>query len=197
MSDPDILTTPAFAVPYVREGGPAYKLRLAQQQQATQLETILAGRAPVPDVATLAAEVSARSTADTALGNRLTAVEPDTAWTTFPIVGAPYMVSATVAGTGGTGNSPTLGIRKGAGSRAYMRGWASASGAIAAGGVLTLGPGHLLAKFRPPHPVTVWPQQVSGTPLRFEVNPDGTMRNLTAITSGTFLNFDGISWNLA
>src|SRR5919205_2974737 len=109
MSDPDIPTTAAFAVPYVREGGPAYKLRLAQQQQAERLDLVLQGRAPVPDVATLAAEVAARTSADNALATRLTAVEPDTAWTTFPIVGAPYMVSATVAGTGGTGNSPTLG----------------------------------------------------------------------------------------
>jgi len=97
--------TPVFQLPYLTDLDPAADIGVVSQRLAERIDSVMTGRAVDPQLSTLQQEIAARSTADTALGNRVGVLEaaaalgipvasmrgagsyslPNSAWTGLPM----------------------------------------------------------------------------------------------------------------
>lgn len=168
-----MITTPIYG--FIRPDSSDYADQLGDDMGATvdTLEAVLAGLgvpAP-PGTAPLAAEVTARAAADTALGNRATALEtltnPSPATGTSPFPYAANFTDYTAA--------PWSGLRYWRrGGVVTLSGPIKAAAATAAGALV----GTLPAGFRPPITMQVV-SVTSGT--TFYLAPDGTLTSQVAL----------------
>lgn len=167
-----ILTTKNYGIAYCDDTTALKDLATVTQQVATTLDAALGrgGVAPV-DASSLAAEVSARTAADTALGNRTTALE-----TLLNPSPAPGQTSELPYGTGFTGykSTPWTGVRYWRrGSVVTIAGPLLTTAATAANAVV----GTVPVGFRPPIGLQVLSLN-TGTILT--LNTDGTLQLNTA-----------------
>lgn len=189
-----VQTTPIYGLQYIGVGEPLRGTRLALENSMKKVEEALSNggvaATGATDLLTLSGRVSTLET-------KMTAVE-GAGWTTFPLVGAPYMSHFTYTGLSGGGSAAQLQMRLKNGA-VQLRGWTQILTSNASGGIWTAGPAHLPAAYRPPNVVTIHVPRNDGTLARLEVSPDGTLRNNSALSSvtGQYLCFDGVGWGLS
>lgn len=128
-----------------------------------------------------------------------------TPWATVPLLGNAfinhYQIPAN-AGASGVASVPTVQVRK-EGRRAVMRGWSFSSSGHAAGAAGTTGAlltgGLMPVALRPAtYAVNLYPR-LDGTTigtLRFELNPSGQLYAMRAVAANSYVNWDGVSWDL-
>lgn len=181
------LTTPLFGLKYLAVGEPARNTRQVLEDNAKTVEAALVVRGVTPPaVVDLAAEASARASADAALDTRLQVLEPG-AWTALSLVGgySSYAAPATY---------PVVSYRK-EGRRAWLRGWLLNSGAVAGNTAVTSSP--LPVPLRPVGSnATLWVTTDTGTLRRFEVRTDGHLYTFGALTASTYINLEPGTWAL-
>lgn len=179
--------TPIFGLKYPVVGEPIKTTRQILEDNAKSVEAALAGRVVVPDVSTLAAEVGARSAADTALSNRVTVLEPG-GWTTLQLAAAFSAYTAS-----GAYPVPAYRIE---GHRVFMRGWLTNAGAVAALGPITSTPLNLAAR-----PIgtsaTLTAFTDTSAAKRLELQTSGNLLTYVALAAGTYLNLELCTWGLA
>lgn len=128
-----------------------------------------------------------------------------TPWATVPLLGNAFINHVQIAanqGAGGVLSVPTVQVRK-EGRRAVMRGWSYSSSGHAAGAAGTTGAlltGALMpAALRPvTYSAYLWPRLDGATVAtpRFELTPGGQLYAMRAVAAGSYLNWDGVSWDL-
>lgn len=178
-------STPVFGLKYPVDTDDLADVATLVEQAVRSIEAALIGRVVVPDVTTLQQEIGARAAADTALANRLTALEP-TAWGTVPWVGAPYFTHDPGA------NQPPVQYRK-EGKRVFVRGWGTTgTSAVASGSAISSA---LPAAFRPPERTTSWAMRnAGGVAMRVDIMPDGSILVMEPIAANSYINFATVSW---
>ena len=192
-----ILTEPLYGIAYCDPDTALTDLATVSQQAATTTAAALQrGGVVPPGAADLTAEASTRANADTALSNRITALEGPPAWQPLTLATgwANYTGAATFTTPGG-GPYQASAYRAAPGG-ARMRGWIQTTAAVAAGSKVNLSA--LLAAFRPSgQGRTLWPVgEASPFNYRFELHTDGFIYTVRALASGVFLNLDQVSWTL-
>lgn len=185
----------AYALPYADADTPLVDLAVVSEQLATEIGGALArgGVAP-PGAADLAAEANTRAAADTALGNRVTAVE-SSAWSTWALSAGLASYTGTVGAAPNTLAGPydVHGWRT-SGTRIWLRGWIQTTAAVAA--FSALNSVALPSAARPAKARALW-ASVDGAPptlARLEVGTDGFIRTYRALATGAYLNLDTVSY---
>jgi hypothetical protein len=193
-----ILHTTNYGIAYIDAQTPLSQLADASQQAAQTIDTALGHGGVAPfDVTSLAAEVAARQSADTALGNRVTVLEPG-AWTDFPVLGTTYMSNFQVSDLGSAaGSGPPKMQYRIDGHRVWLRGWTFQQTSAPALSVFTAAP--LPAAVRPPYAHDLFPSDGSDPPVprRWNLGIDGVLRNYRATVANGYLCWNGMSWGIA
>lgn len=119
-----------------------------------------------------------------------------TSWTAFVPTSTTQLSNVASGPVGGGANSPVWGWRV-EGNRVFCRGWTASTAGIAPASALTTA---IPAAFRPPA-VTSLNVSIDSpstmVELRLEMDTTGVMYCWHALSAGSYLNFDQVSWPLS
>lgn len=191
-----ILHTTNYGIAYIDAQTSLSQLADASQQTAQTLDAALGHGGVAPfDVTSLAAEVAARQAADTALGGRITVLEPG-GWVDMPVPGNTQFSNFQPADlAAAAGAEPTKLQYRVAGHRVWLRGWTFGSASVGAHTACLSAA--LPAAVRPATVHDLFPSDGSNPAAasrRWYVGVDGQLRPYVATVAGGYLCWSNSSW---